>query len=73
MIFFANKKDGKLELESPTNYQKYIDSLPECRISIQMKRYRKPRSLDQNAYYWKCLEIAADSLGYDNSELHHSF
>ena len=68
MVFFANNKNGKLIFEAPTKLEKYIETLPDCRVSIVMKRWRKPRSLDQNAYYWKCLEIAAESLGYDREE-----
>ena len=73
MIFFANKRNGKFEWEAPIKYSEFIDHLPDCRISVDIKRYRKPRTLNQNAYYWKCLEIAGESLGYNREELHDSF
>lgn len=36
-------------------------------------RYRKKRSLNQNAMYWKWLGIVADETGNDPDELHEFF
>lgn len=37
---------------------------------IEIKPYRKQRTLSQNALYWKWLEIIGADLGYDRDEIH---
>jgi hypothetical protein len=43
------------------------------KITIEVKRVRKPRSLSQNALYWLWLEIISKDTGYDPEELHSTF
>ena len=74
MLFFVRKISDRLIFESPDRLKGFLDVLPnDIRMAVTIKRYRKSRSNNQNAYYWKCLEIAAESLGYDKEELHDSF
>lgn len=73
MIFYAKKINNTLEFEAPVKFKSYIDSLPNCRVMIKVQKYRPPRTLPQNGYYWKILEIAGVELGYEPEELHSSF
>lgn len=44
---------------------------PGKTYAVEIKEYRKKRSLDQNALYWKCLTEFARALGMSNSEAHN--
>ena len=63
MIFFAKKEDGKLTYEDQSKLSQYIDALPNCRVTIVMKRYRTPRSILQNSLWHGLCQIIAHSTG----------
>ena len=44
---------------------------PEKTYTVEIKEYRKKRSLDQNALYWACLTEFAQTLHMSNSEAHN--
>lgn len=44
---------------------------PGKTYAVEIKEYRKKRSLDQNALYWKFLTEFAQALGMSNSEAHN--
>lgn len=72
MIFFGQAKDGKLILDHQDKYSMFLSSL-DGRVVLNLKKYRKPRSLRQNNLYWLWLTAIADYTGYDTEELHASF
>lgn len=39
--------------------------------TVEIKEYRKKRSLDQNALYWKVLTVFAEALDMGNAEAHN--
>ena len=69
MIFFAQKKNGALKFEAPTKFKEYIAGLPDCRVSVVMKRYRKPRSIPQNSLFHALCQIIADETGHTLDEV----
>jgi len=65
MIFFGEKKDNKFTYEDKDRLNDYIQALPNCRITITMKRYRSPRSIIQNSLWHGLCQIIAHSTGND--------
>jgi len=51
--------------EQPTIY----DELKEQELSIELKKYRKKRSLDSNAYQWALCSKIAEKLGTSKEEV----
>ena len=54
-------------------FNEFIASFKDCVVEIRIRKWRKKRSLDQNALYWVWLQVIAKDLGYDTEELHTSF
>ena len=70
MIFFATKKDGELKYDDQIKLNQYIDALPNCRVTIIMKRYRSPRSILQNKLWQGITTIIAHSVGEGGRDGH---
>lgn len=48
------------------------EELKDCgKLSLEIKRYRRKRSLDANAYYWVLVGKLAKVLGMSNAEVHN--
>lgn len=45
---------------------------PEKPMEVTIKPYKKNRSLEQNALYWKWLSIMGADLGYSKDEMHEA-
>lgn len=71
-IFYGQVKDGILKLSDKVKFDNYLKSISGD-IILTLKKKRKIRSVDQNSYYWVCVTIAGNELGYDPNELHDSF
>jgi hypothetical protein len=42
-------------------------------LALWIGPYRRIRSLEQNAYYWRLVKLVADSTGHDKDVLHTFF
>ena len=73
MLFFGKIENKKLKLSSEKKFKDFIADQKDGTYEITVKKWRKKRSLDQNALYWVWLQIIAKELGYDTEELHSSF
>ena len=73
MLFFGKVENKKLKLNSEKKFKEFIADQKDGTYEITVKKWRKKRSLDQNALYWVWLQIIAKDLGYDTEELHSSF
>lgn len=68
--FTTHKINAVIEINE--SYGEAYDSLKDCeRISIEIKPYRKKRSLDANAYYWTLITKLAAVTGLSNPECHN--
>ena len=45
-----------------------LEEIKEDKLSIEIKKYRKPRSLDANKYFWKLLQEVCDYKDIDTIE-----
>lgn len=48
-----------------------VERLRETVLSVELKKYRKKRSLDANAYYWKLVGELAGVIDQSNSWIHN--
>lgn len=54
------RKTQNIIFETPDDIRAELDDLKDAELSIEVKKYRKKRSLDANGMLWSCLgEIAA--------------
>lgn len=51
-MYLLNKKEGRFDLRPLINY---LTAAPDGSFRIEVKRVRKQRSLDQNAWLWGCI------------------
>lgn len=65
---------GRLNVlfEPDQDFRQTYEELKGCeKLSLEIKRYRRKRSLDANAYYWVLLGKLARCTGQSNAELHN--
>lgn len=65
---------GKLTLlfEPCEDFRQAYEELKDCdKLSLEIKKYRRKRSLDANAYYWVLVTKLAGKIGVSNAELHN--
>lgn len=70
--FHGRVENGKLQIFNFQAYQKWIQSL-KGDVDVTVRKRRRDRTLSQNAYYWVCLTIIAEELGYYPEEMHDTF
>ncbi len=59
-------------LDDREAFARQIKTLEGERVSLTLKKFRKGRSLKQNAWYWAgILPVLAEFLGYTVEELHN--
>lgn len=68
--FLTGKISAVIEINE--NFRQAYEDLKDCeKISVEIKRYRRKRSLDANAYHWVLVGKLAKVLGMSNAEVHN--
>lgn len=65
---------GRLTIlfEPCEDFRQTYEELKSCeKLSIEIKRYRRKRSLDANAYYWLLVTKLSGVVGMSNLEVHN--
>lgn len=65
---------GRLTIlfEPCEDFRQTYEELKGCeKLSLEIKRYRRKRSLNANAYYWTVLSKLAKTVGLSNPECHN--
>lgn len=58
--------------EPNEDFRQIYEELKGCeKLSLEIKRYRRKRSLDANAYHWVLVGKLAKVLGLSNAEVHN--
>lgn len=71
--FKAKVLNGKLVLPSTKLFIENLKNFEGKEVELIIQRYRKSRTLKQNAYYWGAIiPILADYCGYDDQEIHEA-
>lgn len=66
---------GRLTIlfETYEDFRPAYEELKSCdKLSLEIKRYRRKRSLDANAYHWVLVGKLAKALGMSNAEIHNT-
>lgn len=64
---------GRITLEIPKNELEHIEKLIDKELSVEIKEYKKKRSLNANAYCWVLIQEIADNLGSTKEEVYKKF
>lgn len=70
MIDLFSKKQ-KIVLTVNEDARQALEELKDCDLDIVIKKHRKKRSLDANAYYWALVTKLAKVLNSSNPEVHN--
>ena len=71
MIFVGTIEQSKLDIDFSANFDRWLSTLEGQRVSIEVKKFKKKRSIEQNAYYWSVLiDILSKEFGYEAEEIH---
>jgi hypothetical protein len=71
--FRATVQNGKWLLFEPDKFRIHCSQFEGQEIGIIVEKFRKPRSNNQNAYYWGVvLSILAKQFGYSEDEMHEA-
>ena len=73
MQFSAHVKDGRLAIETPDKWKKYLSGLEGKKMILNIDKYKTRRSLPQNSYYHLYLSVIESETGNTHNELHEYF
>jgi len=71
--FYGTVKDRKFIPDDAESFMRYVHDLEGMRVVATMTKFRqlKPRSGQQNDYYWGVeIEVLREELGYTKDEMH---
>lgn len=71
--FFKVDERQTLIWKNLEDVKKFMKSLPTGKYMIKISEYVDTRSIDQNRYYWKLLEIIGNEIGYEPEEMHEVY
>jgi hypothetical protein len=74
-VFYGKVSRGVLLPEKPATFRNYLSSLEgkEVSIAVKKKSIVKPRSLNENNYYWGVvLALISATTGYEPEEVHEA-
>lgn len=70
--FYGAVSDGELKLEKPERYAEYLKAISGP-VMVVLKRPKKPRSLNENNYYWGVvIQMISDYTGMTPEETHEA-
>lgn len=70
--FYGVVSNGELKLERPERYAEYLKAISGP-VMVVLKRPKKPRSLNENNYYWGVvIELISESTGMTPEETHEA-
>lgn len=71
--FFKIDERGTTVWKNIDEVKKYIKDLPTGKYIVKISEYTEKRSINQNKFYWKLIEIIAREIGYEVDEMHEVF
>lgn len=74
MQFAAHIENGKLAIENPEKYKRYLSGLNEgTNMVVDIEKKKNVRTMSQHRYYHAYLDIIAEETGNDHDYLHAFF
>jgi len=72
-IFRAVVQKGKVIFDRVGLFNDYLTLLEGKEVDVIVRKHKKNRSNNQNAYYWGvCIKILSEELGYTDDEVHEA-
>ena len=71
--FFKIDSTGSPVWKDKKQMEKFISMLPVGKYIFKISPFSEKRSINQNKYYWKLIEIIASQIGYEVEEMHQVF
>ena len=72
--FRTGKPTISFEVNETNDFKLLVDELRDCeKLSIEVKPYKKRRSLDANAYCWVLIDKLAEKLGLSKEEIYRQY
>ena len=71
-LSFTYDRKPKLTVTITEGNIDHLQALTSCDLEVEVKKYRKKRSLTANGYFWTLLAKMADVLGTSKDELYLS-
>jgi len=69
--FVGDVKQGKLHLYNKASFDRWLITLEEKKVIVQVKKFRKDRTPSQLKYYWAVpVRLISQHTGYEESEVH---
>ena len=69
MKHFGKIQDGKLKLKDKIRFNNDLIKYEGKEIVIKIREVEIGRSIEQNALYWKWVDIMANELGYQKEQM----
>ena len=71
--FRATIENGKFNFSEPSKFRDHVAKFSGQEIAVSVTKWRKPRSDNQNGYYWGCvIELLCEHSGYTPDEMHEA-
>lgn len=71
MQFRAHIEKGKLAIETPDKYKRYLEGLNEgTKMVVDIEKQKNRRSLSQNSYLWLYYGVIESETGHTANDIH---
>lgn len=70
ITYFGNVTDGRLKIRDKAGFEKYILQYEGKDVTIEVRRKKAKRSVEQNRLWWVYMNILSDEIGYTKNEIH---
>ena len=69
LTYFASVNNGILKIKDRKGFDKYICQFEGKEVTVDVKRKRSKRSLEQNAFFHSWVGLLSDYTGYTKTEM----
>ena len=70
LTYFGRVENGLLKLRNRKQLSEELKQFEGKDVEITFERKRSKRSDNQNRYWWACMTILANDMGYRKDEMH---
>ncbi len=71
-LSFGRNGKQRVTIEVDADFREKFDKLKDGDITVEVKKYRKKRSLDANSYAWTLIDKIASELGMSKIEVYRN-
>jgi hypothetical protein len=71
-LSFGRNRKQRVTIELDADFREKFDKLKDGDITVEVKKYRKKRSLNANSYAWVLMDKIAAELGVNRNEVYRN-